>query len=92
MAEKFGRLKLNGQLTGYSPLSRLIEIEGLLIGVGGKLSLWENLRAGVGERIGDAVLDELISRAQGQIAELRELRLKAAREVFADVPAGQPGG
>src|SRR5687768_8680774 len=26
-AEKVGRLKLNGQLLGYSPLSRLIELE-----------------------------------------------------------------
>ena len=27
--EKVGRLKLNGQLTGYSPLSRVVELEGL---------------------------------------------------------------
>ena len=27
-AEKLGRLKLNGQLLGYSPLSRLVELEG----------------------------------------------------------------
>ena len=27
--EKVGRLKLNGQLTGYSPLSRVLELEGL---------------------------------------------------------------
>src|SRR5688572_4148883 len=29
LAEKIGRWKLNGQLAGYSPLSRLIELEGL---------------------------------------------------------------
>src|SRR6478672_664976 len=28
-AEKLGRLKLNGQLHGYSPLSRVVELEGL---------------------------------------------------------------
>ena len=33
---KTGRLKLNGRITGYSPLSRLVEVEGLLIGVYGK--------------------------------------------------------
>ena len=27
VAEKLGRLKTNGQLTGYSPLSRLVELE-----------------------------------------------------------------
>ena len=31
-AEKLGRLKLNGQLLGYSPLSRLVELEGLMLG------------------------------------------------------------
>ena len=30
--EKLGRLKLNGQLTGYSPLSRMVELEVLLVG------------------------------------------------------------
>ena len=39
-AEKFGRLKPNGQLTGYSPLSRLVELEGLKLGITGKLGLW----------------------------------------------------
>ena len=42
-AEKFGRLKLNGQLLGYSPLSRLVELEGLMIGITGKLALWQAL-------------------------------------------------
>src|SRR5436190_17534451 len=32
-AEKAGRLKLNGELTRYSPLSRLEELELLLLGV-----------------------------------------------------------
>ena len=31
--EKLGRLKLNGQLRGYSPLSRVVELEGLALGV-----------------------------------------------------------
>ena len=31
--EKAGRLKLNGHLTGYSPQSRVIELEGLVVGV-----------------------------------------------------------
>ena len=33
-AEKFGRLKPNGRIRGYSPLSRLLELEGLQGGVG----------------------------------------------------------
>lgn len=37
VAEKLGRLKPNGQLHGYSPLSRVIELEGLYLGISGKL-------------------------------------------------------
>ena len=38
--EKLGRLKLNGELTSYSPLSRVVELEGLLTGITGKKGLW----------------------------------------------------
>jgi hypothetical protein len=41
--EKVSRLKLNGQVRGYSPLSRLLELEGLETGVAGKRSLWQVL-------------------------------------------------
>lgn len=41
--EKLGRLKLNGQLRGYSPLSRLLELEGLAMGLSGQLGLWRSL-------------------------------------------------
>ena len=44
LAEKVGRyLKLNGQLTGYSDLSRLLELETLALALEGKLSLWRSL-------------------------------------------------
>ena len=36
LAEKVGRLKLNGQLLQYSDLSRLLELEGLGLGIHGK--------------------------------------------------------
>jgi hypothetical protein len=42
-AEKVGRVKLNGRLFSYSPLSRLLELEGLTLGVRGKLAIWEAL-------------------------------------------------
>lgn len=41
--EKLGRLKLNGQLRGYSPLGRLLELEGLAMGLSGQLGLWRTL-------------------------------------------------
>ena len=43
VGEKVGRLKPNGELLQFSPLSRVVELEGLLTGVSGKLSLWRTL-------------------------------------------------
>ena len=43
-AEKAGRVKPNGQIRGYSPLGRMVELEALVTGVSGKLSLWRALQ------------------------------------------------
>src|SRR4051812_27793455 len=51
--EKLGRLKLNGQLTGYSPLSRQVELEGLLIGIAGKEQMWKALAQTLGQKSGE---------------------------------------
>jgi hypothetical protein len=85
IAEKAGRLKLNGRLRGYSPLSRLIELEGLEAGVAAKRSLWQSLaRAFPGDvRLERFDLDELIARAEQQLQGTREQRLTAAREALA---------
>lgn len=82
--EKLGRLKLNGEITGYSPLSRLVELEGLTLGVTGKLSLWQNLQRAIGEHLAAFDLDRLITRAQGQLDGLQEHRLAAAAGALAE--------
>lgn len=84
-SEKIGRLKLNGALTGYSPLSRLIELEGLRLGVEGKRCLWRSLRTArpAGAQVTDEELDELIARAEAQIEAVEEHRIKAARVALA---------
>lgn len=79
-AERAGRLKLNGRLRGYSPLSRLLELEGLAIGVRGKGALWGALRT-VADRhaaLDAAELDRLIARADDQHTRLVELHRRAA--------------
>lgn len=76
--EKMGRLKFNGDLTSYSPLSRLIELEGLTSGVAGKLSLWQCLREAGDPRLGTVDLTELIARAEEQLKGLEVQRRKAA--------------
>jgi predicted DNA-binding ribbon-helix-helix protein len=82
--EKAGRLKLNGQLTGYSPLSRVVELEGLLTGITGKRAVWVSLLelAPQEERLDAALLERLRERAEAQRATVEELRERAAREAF----------
>lgn len=84
MAERVGRLKLNGQITGYSPLSRLWELEGLKLGVSGKLSLWKSLKqvADHDSRLAITDFDKLITRAEEQLVGLEEHRLMAAAEAL----------
>ena len=83
--EKAGRLKLNGQITGYSPLSRLIELEGLLSGITGKIALWGALLQIAPEepRLDAARLERLRERGESQRSTVEELRERAAREAFA---------
>jgi hypothetical protein len=80
IGEKAGRLKLNGRLFGYSPLSRLIELEALTLGVSGKLALWKSLRAvaDLDPVLDELELDALIDRARGQVELLERERVAAA--------------
>jgi hypothetical protein len=78
LAEKVGRLKLNGQLTGYSPLSRLVELEMLSIGIAGKMQLWEVLGRTFGESVPGFDFHHLAERAAGQRERARELHSIAA--------------
>jgi hypothetical protein len=84
-AEKVGRLKLNGRLRGYSPLSRLLELEGLTLGVRGKLCLWRALTElqPADPRLSAMELARLGKRAEVQLDGLEAQRLKAAAQAFA---------
>ena len=79
-AEKVGRLKPNAQLRGYSPLSPLVELEGLLVGIQGKLALWRAL-AEVADAVGldRARLETLAERAESQQADVERHRRDVAR-------------
>ena len=82
--EKLGRFKLNGSLLSYSPLSRLEEIEGLALGVEGKLSLWRSLQVTYGDdpRLRGVDLEALIERARSQRRRLERQRRRAAQEAL----------
>jgi hypothetical protein len=88
VGEKAGRLKPNGQLTGYSPLSRLIELEGLSMGVEGKRLLWVSLKSLEDPRLTGFDFEALAERATRQRDELEPLRRAAARTAFEG--AGSP--
>ncbi len=83
-AEKLGRLKLNGRLSGYSPLSRLIELELLHIGITGKIQLWQALDETQSSELAQFDFPGLVKRAESQRAAVERLRLDAAREAFAE--------
>jgi hypothetical protein len=84
VAEKVGRAKLNGALIGYSPLSRLEELEGLRSGVEGKASMWNNLAgaASARRRIDPAEMRRLLQRATDQSDRLKRLAGRAAKEAL----------
>src|SRR5205823_2678348 len=69
VAEKVGRFKLNGSLLSYSPLSRLVELEALTLGVTGKLAMWRALEQLAAEepRLRKRELSRLAKRAEEQL-------------------------
>jgi hypothetical protein len=86
--ERLGRLKLNGRLRGYSPLSRFVELDLLVMGIEGKRVLWKNLRdlAGFAAQLPDVDFDGLIDSAGRQRAELTPFHERAGAEALR--PAG----
>ncbi|MCX5232559.1 hypothetical protein ABZY16_07775 [Streptomyces sp. NPDC006553] len=84
LAEKAGRLKLNGRVLSRSPLSDVLELEAMRLGVEGKACAWRSLEAlaGTDARIDVAHVRDLLRRAERQIQVLETLRVERAAEVF----------
>jgi hypothetical protein len=74
IGERLGRLKLNGRIVSYSPLSRLVELEGLGLLLAHNASAWRSL-----ETVGIARAAPLAERAERHVEELRAARREAAR-------------
>lgn len=81
---KVSRLKLENVLLEYSDLSRLEELEALMLGVRGKLALWNILGAvcASDSRFEDVDFEALQHRAQRQLEGLKKHHLEAARRAF----------
>jgi hypothetical protein len=85
-AERAGRLKRNGRLTSYSPLSRFVELDFLAMGIEGKKLLWQNLRecADFATRLPDVDFEALVERAQRQRDEIEPFRRAAGETALRD--------
>jgi hypothetical protein len=84
LAEKAGRLKMNAHVLSRSPLSDVLELELLRLGVEGKASGWRTLQVAAEHepRLDKARLTTLVERADRQIDILERLRLSAAERAF----------
>ncbi len=78
LGEIGGRLKPNGRVRGYSPVSRLLELEMLLAGIDAKRSLWRALAAAEIDVPPQIDLGELVARASSQRERLRPHHEQAA--------------
>ena len=82
VGERLGRLKPNGNLISYSPLSRLVEVEGLSLGINGKASLWRALGLLDDPRLEPWDFAALERRAKRQLRGLEPYRIESAQIAF----------
>jgi hypothetical protein len=82
LAEKGMRFKTEG--LGYDALSRMEELEVLLLGIRGKLALWDVLGEirSADDRLRQVGFPELRERAKRQMEEVEARRVEAARQAF----------
>jgi hypothetical protein len=78
--ERIARLKLNGRLHTRSPLSDVVELETLVVGITGKQALWRTLQTA--NALANGELDHLIARAERQRRIAERAREAAARRAF----------
>lgn len=91
VGERLGRLRLNGQLRGYSPLSRVLELEGLAGGIGLKLQLWNALEQNYGETLDGFDFHALAERADNQGQRVEDLHLAATQRALPTATASTQG-
>jgi hypothetical protein len=78
VGERIGRFKPNGNLLSYSPLSRVVELEALSLGVEGKAGLWRVMQSFDDPRLAGFDFAALERRAARQRKGLENHRLASA--------------
>lgn len=86
VGERVARLKPNGRLLRRSPVSDVLELEALISAVTGKRAGWQALLtvSRRDPRLPAARLEELIRRAEDQLAQLAEVHRVLADRCLAD--------
>lgn len=84
VAEKAGRLKLNGRIKSYSPLSRVLESEGLRALLELQKSFWDTLEgvAAGDPRVDRQICSRLSRSCSDGIRDLESIQESAATEAF----------
>ena len=72
----------NLRFRGSSPLSTLVALESLDLRINEKLDMWNELRAGLGDRLDGIDFDEQVRRAELQAAVLVQRRLAVASDAL----------
>ncbi|MBD3675660.1 MAG: hypothetical protein HUJ26_19280 [Planctomycetaceae bacterium] len=79
VVEKIGRLKLNGKLSEYSDLSRVLELEILLSSAQSRTCLWKTLHA---LRADDLRCQDFLARTVEHVQQLNTLHQQASQKAF----------
>jgi hypothetical protein len=82
VGEKLGRLKLNDSLTSYSPLSRVVELEALMVVTGLLRNTWATLDEVLGDDPRVPGVANARRRAEDNLRELDAQRPAAMREAL----------
>ncbi|SDH05152.1 Carbon monoxide dehydrogenase subunit G [Lentzea fradiae] len=83
LSEKAGRLKLNGRVLGRSPLTDVVELEGLRLGIEAKSAMWRTLRKL--QSFDEDRIDRLARRAAEQAELVDRYRVRRVPQAF-DAP------
>jgi hypothetical protein len=86
VGERMARLKPNGHLLRYSPLSRLEDLEALRLGVEGKMCMWRAMYelSRREPKLNVADFEALFLQAEQQAERLERFRVQAALLAFGE--------
>jgi hypothetical protein len=83
-AERLGRLKPNGSLLRETPLTPIVELEWLMLGLDSARALWRGLEAVASPGPGDAAARAV--RTERRLAQLEDHRLALVAAVGSSAP------